>query len=209
MSDDNFRARVLGRPAIDRGNDRTSPNTRLDRRCRVPNSRRTRYAGRSARVLYALGEDPGTVMDEMGHTDPALALRVYRQSMRRGEDEKAQLRRSWRAPKWQILADEPPKRSRRRWSARPRRRRNPAAYGYIDPSRARSSVGERSLHTREVAGSNPPRPSKKFPPRRPRHSRAATPCPSASRQRPSRLTSSRRRRSPAGRRGASRGLSRG
>jgi len=28
----------------------------------------------------------------MGHTDPALALRVYRQSMRRGEDEKAQLR---------------------------------------------------------------------------------------------------------------------
>lgn len=30
-------------------------------------------------------------MDEMGHTDPALALRVYRQSMRRGEDEKAAL----------------------------------------------------------------------------------------------------------------------
>lgn len=29
------------------------------------------------------------VMDEMGHADPALALRVYRQSMRRGEDEKA------------------------------------------------------------------------------------------------------------------------
>ena len=43
-------------------------------------------------LLYALGEDPGTVMDEMGHTDPALALRVYRQSMRRGEDEKAQMR---------------------------------------------------------------------------------------------------------------------
>ncbi len=31
-------------------------------------------------------------MDEMGHTDPGLALRVYRQSMRRGEDEKAHLR---------------------------------------------------------------------------------------------------------------------
>jgi hypothetical protein len=42
-------------------------------------------------VLYALGEDPGTVMDEMGHANPALALRVYRQAMRRGEDEKAQL----------------------------------------------------------------------------------------------------------------------
>jgi hypothetical protein len=41
---------------------------------------------------YALGEDPGTVMDEMGHTDPGLALRVYRQAMRRGEEEKAALR---------------------------------------------------------------------------------------------------------------------
>jgi hypothetical protein len=31
-------------------------------------------------------------MDEMGHADPALALRVYRQSMCRSEDEKAALR---------------------------------------------------------------------------------------------------------------------
>jgi hypothetical protein len=31
-------------------------------------------------------------MDEMGHADPGLALRVYRQAMRRGEDEKARLR---------------------------------------------------------------------------------------------------------------------
>jgi hypothetical protein len=43
-------------------------------------------------LLDALGDDPGTVMDEMGHTNPALALRVYRQAVRRGEDEKAQLR---------------------------------------------------------------------------------------------------------------------
>jgi integrase len=43
-------------------------------------------------LLYALGEDPGTVMDEMGHTDPALALRVYRQAMKRSEVEKAKLR---------------------------------------------------------------------------------------------------------------------
>jgi hypothetical protein len=32
-------------------------------------------------------------MDEMGHADPALALRVDRQAMRRGEDEKTALRR--------------------------------------------------------------------------------------------------------------------
>jgi len=43
-------------------------------------------------LLYALGEDPGVVMDEMGHTDPALALKVFRHAMRRGEDENAQLR---------------------------------------------------------------------------------------------------------------------
>jgi hypothetical protein len=30
-------------------------------------------------------------MDDIGHTDPALALRVYRQAMRPGESEKAAL----------------------------------------------------------------------------------------------------------------------
>ena len=45
-----------------------------------------------ASILDTLGEDPGVVMDEMGHTDPALSLRVYRQSMRRGEDDKQALR---------------------------------------------------------------------------------------------------------------------
>jgi integrase len=45
-----------------------------------------------ASVLYALGEDPGVVMDEMGHTNPGLALAIYRQSMRRDENERAALR---------------------------------------------------------------------------------------------------------------------
>lgn len=54
----------------------------------TPHSLRRTFAS----VLYAIGEDPGVVMDEMVHTDPALALRVYRQSMRRGDDEKAALR---------------------------------------------------------------------------------------------------------------------
>jgi len=35
-------------------------------------------------------------MEEMGHTDPAVALRVYRQAMRRHEDEKTQLRAALR-----------------------------------------------------------------------------------------------------------------
>jgi integrase len=54
----------------------------------TPHSLRRTFAS----VLYAIGEDPGIVMDEMGHTHPALALRVYRRSMRRDDGEKARLR---------------------------------------------------------------------------------------------------------------------
>jgi integrase len=54
----------------------------------TPHSLRRTFAS----VLYALGEDPGVVMDEMGHTTPGLALRIYRQAMRRDEGEKDALR---------------------------------------------------------------------------------------------------------------------
>ncbi len=54
----------------------------------MPYSLRTTFCS----LLYALGETPPVVMQEMGHTDPALALMVYAQAMRRGEDEQAQLR---------------------------------------------------------------------------------------------------------------------
>lgn len=101
MSDDNFRTRVLGRPAasID-GKDRKGTgaigqaNTRLEAAGLPPLPKLTPHSLRRTfcSVLYALGEDPGTVMDEMGHTNPALALRVYRQAMRRDDDEKGQLR---------------------------------------------------------------------------------------------------------------------
>jgi integrase len=53
----------------------------------TPHSMRRTFAS----LLYALGEAPPVVMVEMGHTNPALALRVYAQAMRRGEDEKGQL----------------------------------------------------------------------------------------------------------------------
>jgi integrase len=41
-----------------------------------------------ASVLYAIRDDPGIVMDELGHEDAELALTVYRQSMRRDDGEK-------------------------------------------------------------------------------------------------------------------------
>jgi integrase len=44
-----------------------------------------------ATVLYALGESPPVVMAEMGHTSPALALRIYAQAARLSDDEREQL----------------------------------------------------------------------------------------------------------------------
>lgn len=58
-------------------------------------------------VLYALGEDPGVVMDEMGHKNEGLALRVYRQAMRRGEDEKAALRALVEGAHWANTGERP------------------------------------------------------------------------------------------------------
>jgi integrase len=45
-----------------------------------------------ASVLYALGEPSPVVMADMGHTDPALALRIYAQAMRRDEGEASTLK---------------------------------------------------------------------------------------------------------------------
>jgi integrase len=88
QSPDNFRSRVL-RAAVTRANKNLAANDLPPLPDRLtPHSLRRTFCS----LLYALGEDPGVVMDEMGHTNPALALRVYRQAMRRGEDEKAQLR---------------------------------------------------------------------------------------------------------------------
>jgi integrase len=102
MSPENFRNRVLGRPAsIVDGEEKAGPGAvgRANKRLEAeglpplpdgltPHSLRRTFCS----LLYALGEDPGTVMDEMGHTHPALALRVYRQAMRRDDEERTALR---------------------------------------------------------------------------------------------------------------------
>jgi len=96
-STDNLRTRVIGAAAklasedlIARGRpplpEVVQPGGTVRRIS--PHSLRRTFAS----VLYALGEDPGVVMDEMGHTDPGLSLRIYRQAMRRDDDEKAALR---------------------------------------------------------------------------------------------------------------------
>jgi len=43
-------------------------------------------------VLIACGEDPASVMAQIGHTDPKFTLRVYTHTMRRGPAERARLK---------------------------------------------------------------------------------------------------------------------
>ncbi len=45
-----------------------------------------------ASILVALGVDPGSVMDQLGHTDPGFTLRVYRHRMRRDQASRQRLR---------------------------------------------------------------------------------------------------------------------
>lgn len=103
IGDENFRSRVLGRPAVIVDGDEVKPAKGAVGRANAnleasglpplpdkltPHSLRRTFAS----VLYALNVDAGTVADEMGHTDPALAFRVYRHAMRRDEGENAALR---------------------------------------------------------------------------------------------------------------------
>ncbi len=76
QSTDNLRSRVIG-SSVERANKNLQARglSPLPEGI-TPHSLRRTFAS----ILYAIGEDPGVVMDEMGHTDPALALRVYRQS---------------------------------------------------------------------------------------------------------------------------------
>jgi integrase len=46
-----------------------------------------------ASLLYAIGRTPPEVMDQLGHTDPKLALRLYARAMRRDQDDVGRLRR--------------------------------------------------------------------------------------------------------------------
>jgi integrase len=50
-----------------------------------------------ASVLIACGEDPNSVMAQLGHTDPTFTLRVYTHIMGRAPGERARLKALMRA----------------------------------------------------------------------------------------------------------------
>jgi hypothetical protein len=65
-------------------------------------------------------------MQQMGHTDPKLALRIYAQAMRRGDDEKASLKALVEGAQWATIGLNDLRASER---AKPRQRKNPAVAG--------------------------------------------------------------------------------
>ena len=84
----NIRRRVLA-PAVKRANERLQEAGEVPLPERLtPHKLRHTFAS----VLVALGVDPGSVMDQLGHTDPAFTLRVYRHGMRRDDASKRALR---------------------------------------------------------------------------------------------------------------------
>lgn len=85
---DNLRSKVLAQ-VFDRGSEL------LERRGRVPLPRgltphKLRHT--FASVLVACGEDPVSVMAQLGHTDPAFTLRTYAHMMSREPGERARLK---------------------------------------------------------------------------------------------------------------------
>lgn len=78
----NVRVRVLER-AVSRANEQLAESDQAPLPSLTPHGLRRTFAS----VLYAIGESPPIVMAEMGHTDPALALSIYAQAMRRDENE--------------------------------------------------------------------------------------------------------------------------
>jgi integrase len=82
-SQSNVRNRIVSKAAGRADGKLDTPLPRL-----TPQSLRRTFAS----VLYAIGESPPVVMQEMGHTDPKLALRVYAEAMRRDPEENERLR---------------------------------------------------------------------------------------------------------------------
>jgi len=88
LNESNFRNRILA-DAVERANGRLEDDGFAPIAGRLtPHSLRRTFAS----LLYALGRDPANVMDQLGHTDPKLALRIYAQAMGRSEAEREALR---------------------------------------------------------------------------------------------------------------------
>jgi integrase/recombinase XerC len=83
----NVRRRIVTR-SVERANERLAERGEAPLPALTPHGLRRSFAS----LLYGIGEPPPVVMQEMGHTDPALALSIYAHAMRRDEGENERLR---------------------------------------------------------------------------------------------------------------------
>lgn len=85
----NVRKRVLAK-AVEKADDRLAKEDAppLPERL-TPHSLRRTFAS----LLFALGRTAPEVMDQLGHIDPKLTLRIYARAMRRGSEDSAHFRR--------------------------------------------------------------------------------------------------------------------
>jgi integrase len=81
------RTRVLSK-SVEQANKRLAEAGEVPVPTLTPHGLRRSFAS----LLYGIGEPPTVVMQEMGHTDPALALSIYAHAMRRDEGENERLR---------------------------------------------------------------------------------------------------------------------
>jgi integrase len=85
---DNLRNRVLA-PAIERANELLAARDQPPLPAGLsPHKLRHTFAS----ILVACGEDPASVMAQLGHTDPNFTLRIYTHLMRRNPAERARLK---------------------------------------------------------------------------------------------------------------------
>jgi integrase len=84
----NARRRVLAK-AVEKANDQLEKDeAELLPSGLTPHSLRRTFAS----TLIAIGRDPAYVMGQLGHTDPALTLRIYAHQMRRREGDREALK---------------------------------------------------------------------------------------------------------------------
>jgi integrase len=87
-SKDNLRSRVIA-AAIDQANTALE----ADNQAPLPDSLTPHGLRHTfASILIALGKDPGYVMAQIGHTDPAFTLRLYTHQMSQQVGERDRLR---------------------------------------------------------------------------------------------------------------------
>jgi len=85
---DNVRLRIL-RPVLVRAEEMLASRGQAPLPPGItPHSLRDTFAS----LLFAIGEDPVSVMRQLGHIDPAFTLRVYSHSMGGGHDDRGRLR---------------------------------------------------------------------------------------------------------------------